>query len=109
MKLMRWGAEGHERPGLVDDDGGLRDLSAALGGSTATALDPEVQAALARLDPANLPALPPDTRLGACIEAGDHIISSGKGSQHQHGGMDAKVGTDFFTKFKAIDTGQYQV
>ncbi|MCB1929305.1 MAG: fumarylacetoacetate hydrolase family protein [Rhodocyclaceae bacterium] len=77
MKLMRWGAEGHERVGLVDQDGVLRDLSPALGGSTATPLDPEVQTALARLDPASLPALPPETRLGACIDAGGKIVAVG--------------------------------
>ncbi|MCB1906604.1 MAG: fumarylacetoacetate hydrolase family protein [Rhodocyclaceae bacterium] len=77
MKLMRWGAEDCERPGLVDADGGLRDLSPALGGSAATPLDPDVLAALARLDPQDLPLLPPDTRLGACIGSAGKVVGVG--------------------------------
>ncbi|MCB1914868.1 MAG: fumarylacetoacetate hydrolase family protein [Rhodocyclaceae bacterium] len=77
MKLMRWGAEGHERPGLVDAEGGLRDLSSALGGSATIPLDPEVLAALAQLDPASLPQLPADTRLGACIAPGGKVVGVG--------------------------------
>ncbi len=64
MKLMRWGAPGAERPGLVDDDGQLRDLSAHCPVLDGAALAPEVLERLRRIDPARLPPLPPETRLG---------------------------------------------
>lgn len=64
MKLMRWGLPGEERPGLVDEDGQLRDLSAHCAVLDGAALAPESLAHLRRLDPAGLPLLPPQTRLG---------------------------------------------
>ncbi|WP_269629794.1 fumarylacetoacetate hydrolase family protein [Pelomonas sp. BJYL3] len=64
MKLMRWGAPGAERPGLVDADGQLRDLSAHCSRLDGAALAPEVLERLRGIDPAHLPLLPPDTRLG---------------------------------------------
>ena len=64
MKLMRWGAPGAERPGLVDADGQLRDLSAHCSQLDGAALAPEVLERLRGIDPAHLPLLPPDTRLG---------------------------------------------
>ena len=64
MKLMRWGAPGAERPGLVDADGQLRDLSAHVGTLDGAALAPAALDRLRALDPARLPLLPPDTRLG---------------------------------------------
>jgi hypothetical protein len=64
MKLMRWGEPGAERPGLVDADGQLRDLSAHIAGLDGAALAPDALARLRALDLAHLPLLPPDTRLG---------------------------------------------
>ncbi|MBB2484498.1 fumarylacetoacetate hydrolase family protein [Mitsuaria sp. WAJ17] len=64
MKLMRWGAPGTERPGLVDHDGQLRDLSAHCAVLDGAALAPTALDRLRALDPAHLPLLPPDIRLG---------------------------------------------
>ena len=55
MKLMRWGAPGAERPGLVDADGQLRDLSAHVGTLDGAALAPAALDRLRALDPARLP------------------------------------------------------
>ncbi|MCD9123237.1 fumarylacetoacetate hydrolase family protein [Cupriavidus sp. UGS-1] len=55
MKLVRIGSAGAERPGLIDAQGRVRDLSAVIGDIDARALSPSVLAELAALDPATLP------------------------------------------------------
>lgn len=65
MKLVRHGAPGAEKPGLIDAEGRLRDLSAHvpdIAGATLTRLQD-----LAALDPASLPLVPGSPRLGACV------------------------------------------
>ncbi|MGM9513622.1 fumarylacetoacetate hydrolase family protein [Roseateles sp. DB2] len=64
MKLMRWGVPGAERPGLVDEKGLLRDLSAHCPSLDGAALAPQALDRLRRLAPSSLPLLPPQTRLG---------------------------------------------
>ena len=64
MKLLRHGLRGHERPGLVDHDGKVRDLSAQVGDFAAADLAPERLARLRSVDIASLPEVAPGTRLG---------------------------------------------
>jgi 2,4-diketo-3-deoxy-L-fuconate hydrolase len=56
MKLVRFGAIGQEKPGLIDKSGQLRDLSAHVKDLTGEAYSPASLAKLAGLDPAKLPA-----------------------------------------------------
>ncbi len=58
MKLLRHGPKGHEKPGLLDANGRVRDLSALLPDITAATLAPAALAALRGLDPEALPAVP---------------------------------------------------
>jgi len=58
MKLLRHGPKGHERPGLLDANGRVRDLSALLPDITAATLAPAALAALRGLDPEALPVVP---------------------------------------------------
>ncbi|MFG0317824.1 MAG: fumarylacetoacetate hydrolase family protein [Planctomycetota bacterium JB042] len=67
MKLLRFGPRGQERPGLLADDGTIRDLSAHLDDLAGDALDPDRLAALADVDPASLPAVEGAPRVGACV------------------------------------------
>ena len=55
MKLARIGSAGAERPGLIDAQGRVRDLSALIGDIDARALSPNSLAELAALDPTTLP------------------------------------------------------
>ena len=55
MKLMRHGPKGAEKPALVDADGRVRDLSAALPDISAATLAPERLARLRDLDTSTLP------------------------------------------------------
>jgi 2-keto-4-pentenoate hydratase/2-oxohepta-3-ene-1,7-dioic acid hydratase in catechol pathway len=64
MKLFRHGPRGQERPGLVDADGRLRDLSAQIGDITPADLSHDRLRRLRGLDPYALPELPQGTRLG---------------------------------------------
>ena len=77
MKLVRWGALGAEKPGLIDADGVLRDLSVVIGDINAKALSPEGLKALAEVDHDTLPRAPATARLGCPIAAVPKIICVG--------------------------------
>lgn len=77
MKLVRWGERGAERPGLIDGDGRLRDLSAHCGDLTPEMLAPERLARLAALDPAALPAVAGSPRLGPPVAGIRSLIGIG--------------------------------
>lgn len=67
MKLVRFGAAGREKPGLVDGGGVVRDLSAVIPDFTGDTLGPDTLARIRALDPASLPAAPQGVRLGAPV------------------------------------------
>ena len=77
MKLVRYGANGDEKPGLVDAQGVLCDLSAHVKDIAGPALSRETLERLRRIDPASLPALPAGTRLGPCVGATRNVIAIG--------------------------------
>lgn len=77
MKLIRHGASGDEKPGLVDAGGTLRDLSGLVRDIAGPALSRESLDRLRRLDPQSLPALPADTRLGPCVGGTRHVVAVG--------------------------------
>ena len=67
MKLVRYGATGQEKPGMIDPDGTLRDLSAHVADITGATLGDDSIAKLRALDPATLPAVQGNPRIGACV------------------------------------------
>ena len=67
MKLLRHGPRGAERPGLLDAEGRIRDLSGHLADIGPAALAPGALARLAALDPATLPLVEGAPRLGAPV------------------------------------------
>lgn len=71
MKLLRYGAPGKEKPGLLDAAGRVRDLSGVVADIGGDALLPESIRALQELDPESLPLVEgtpqDDLRLGACV------------------------------------------
>src|SRR4051794_14066267 len=67
MKLLRFGAPGKERPGLLDAQGRLRDLSAHVSDIAGEALSPAALARLAELDTEGLPLVEGSPRLGPCV------------------------------------------
>ena len=67
MKLVRYGATGQEKPGMIDPNGTLRDLSAHVADITGATLGDDSIAKLRALDPATLPAVQGNPRMGACV------------------------------------------
>ena len=67
MKLLRFGEKGQERPGLLDDNGELRDLSAVVTDIAGQALSPDSLNRLRDIDPTSLPRVAGSPRLGACV------------------------------------------
>ncbi len=71
MKLLRYGPAGQEKPGLLDDDGKVRDLSSVISDLAGDALSKDSLAKIAALDATTLPIVPgtpqEDLRLGPCV------------------------------------------
>lgn len=71
MKLLRFGPLGQEKPGILDNAGQIRDLSAHVADICGAALSPVGLAAIAALDINSLPIVAgtpqQDIRLGACV------------------------------------------
>jgi 2-keto-4-pentenoate hydratase/2-oxohepta-3-ene-1,7-dioic acid hydratase in catechol pathway len=77
MKLLRYGPPGQERPGLLDRDGNIRDLSGAVRDIAGEALAPASLDRLRRLDPATLPLVSGSPRLGPCVGSVPKIVAIG--------------------------------
>ena len=67
MKLVRFGDVGAEKPGMIDADGTIRDLSVHIADINGAALSKKSLAALAAIDPSTLPAIDSAVRMGACV------------------------------------------
>jgi 2-keto-4-pentenoate hydratase/2-oxohepta-3-ene-1,7-dioic acid hydratase in catechol pathway len=71
MKLLRYGPPHQEKPGILDSDGHLRDLSGTVPDIAGESLSPATLASLKNIDPAKLPIVPgkpPDKpRFGPCV------------------------------------------
>jgi ureidoglycolate lyase len=63
MKLLRFGDRGAERPGMVDADGIIRDLSSVIEDVAGDALGDEQIAKLRATEPSTLPIVPAETRM----------------------------------------------
>ena len=77
MKLVRYGATGAEKPGLVDSTGQLRDLSGEVDDFHPHLLTFELTARLAKLDTAKLPAIKGSPRFGPPLARPGHFIAIG--------------------------------
>lgn len=67
MKLVRYGAPGQEKPGLIDAQGQLRDLSGHVDDITGATLSGPALARLQALDPESLPPVSDNPRMGPCV------------------------------------------
>jgi 2-keto-4-pentenoate hydratase/2-oxohepta-3-ene-1,7-dioic acid hydratase in catechol pathway len=77
MKLLRYGPAGSEKPGLLDKDGVIRDLSGVVPDIAGSVLSDEGLKKLAAIDPASLPAVSGNPRLGACVGSVGKFIGIG--------------------------------
>ena len=67
MKLLRFGPAGSEKPGLIDSDGQIRDLSGVVDDIAGDVLSAEGLTKIAAVDPASLPLAPAGSRYGPCV------------------------------------------
>jgi len=77
MKLVRYGPAGAEKPGLIDQDGRLRDLSRKIDDVAGDALSPASLNALRKLDVNRLPAVKGRPRLGPCVGSVGKFVAIG--------------------------------
>ncbi len=77
MKLLRYGNKGSERPGILDADGVIRDLSTVIADVAAVALSPASLAKIRQLDPATLPPVKGTPRIGPCVGSVGKFICIG--------------------------------
>ena len=77
MKLLRHGARGAEKPGMLAEDGTIRDLSGVVPDIAGMVLLDEGLSAIAAVDPMSLPIVDADTRLGACVGGTGKFICIG--------------------------------
>ncbi|KZL26338.1 fumarylacetoacetate hydrolase family protein [Pseudovibrio sp. WM33] len=67
MKLLRYGELNVEKPGVLDADGNIRDLSGVVGDIAGDTLSAEGLAKIAALDLTSLPVVEGNPRIGACV------------------------------------------
>src|SRR6516164_5178056 len=77
MKLLRYGPTGQEKPGLLDRDLKIRDLSGVVRDIDGEALAPASLDRLRRLDPDTLPLVPGTPRLGPCVARVSKLVAIG--------------------------------
>jgi 2,4-didehydro-3-deoxy-L-rhamnonate hydrolase len=77
LKLVRFGSAGAERPGLVNADGTIADLSGVIRDVDGAALSSDSLAKLRTVDATKLPQVPAGVRLGPCVSAVGKFICIG--------------------------------
>jgi 2-keto-4-pentenoate hydratase/2-oxohepta-3-ene-1,7-dioic acid hydratase in catechol pathway len=77
MKLVRYGAAGREKPGIIDGEGRVRDLSAVVPDIDGEALSPKSLTKLSKLKADKLPPARGTPRLGSCIVRPGNFIAIG--------------------------------
>src|ERR1700680_2679245 len=83
MKLVRYGAPGREKPGMIDAKGQIRDLSKVVSDISGDALSPKGLAKLKKLNPEKLPLVKGKQRIGPCVgKVGNFIAIGLKYSAH---------------------------
>jgi len=100
MKLLRYGAKGEERPGLIDENGRIRDLSDKLNDLEGSNLDPDRLAALANINTDTLPVVDGTVRIGTPVAGVGKIVAIGLNyADHAaEAGMDLPEEPVIFTK-----------
>jgi len=77
MKLVRFGAPGREKPGIIDDKGRIRDLSKVVPDINGETISPASLKKIAKADLSTLPAVKAGTRLGPCVGGTRHFVAIG--------------------------------
>jgi len=100
MKLCRYGRRGEEKPGLIDAEGSLRDLSAHIRDLSPVEVTPQVLAKLRAIDPTSLPRVSGSPRYGVPVNGIGKFIAIGLNyADHaKEAGVPLPTEPVFFTK-----------
>jgi 2,4-diketo-3-deoxy-L-fuconate hydrolase len=100
MKLLRFGPAGQEKPGLLDREGRIRDLSAHVADITPAEVTPAALERLKALDPASLPVVEGNPRIGVPVNGIGKFIAIGLNyADHaREAGLEPPPEPIFFTK-----------
>src|ERR1700759_2649070 len=104
MKLMRWGAQGAEKPGLIDQAGLARDLSGKVADITRELLSPESLRRLAAIDAASLPVIATGTRMGVPLTGISKIVCVGLNYADHAAETGAKIPKEPILFMKAVSS-----
>jgi len=77
MKLLRYGPKGKEKPGLLDSEGRIRDLSSLIDDVTGETISPKSLTRIRKAKPESLPLVRGKPRIGACIANPQKFIAIG--------------------------------
>lgn len=77
MKLVRYGSPRQEKPGILDSDGHIRDLSSLVPDITGESLSPEALALFKNLDVSKLSIVRGEPRIGPCVDRVGKFICIG--------------------------------
>jgi len=102
MKLVRYGRPGNEKPGLIDADGKLRDLSSIIDDIAPAQLSDKSLAKLSRIKPANLPAVRGNPRFGVPLSGIGKIVAIGLNYADHAAEAGLRVPTEPIIFMKAI-------
>lgn len=107
MKLCRYGQNGAEKPGLVDAQGRIRDLSGVIDDVTSATITPEALERLRTVDPETLPLVEGDPRYGVPVAGIGKFIAIGLNyADHaKESGLEPPPEPIFFTKAISCLTG----
>jgi len=100
MRLLRYGPQGTEKPGLMDAQGGIRDLSGTIDDIGPDTLDDASLERLRKIDPQTLPGVDAGVRIGPCVGRVGKLIAIGLNyADHaRESGMDLPSEPVVFTK-----------
>lgn len=109
MKLVRYGSPGSERPGIIDSQGRIRDLSAVVPDIDPSIFDPDTLRLVENIEIDSLPVASPSSRLGPCIKGVGKIICVGLNfSDHaKESGMEVPPEPILFMKATTSITGPH--
>ncbi len=109
MKLLRWGPPGEERPGILDGEGRIRDLSGVVRDIDGKAVSPEGLAKIAAFDPRTLPLVRGTPRIGPCVAGVGKFMCIGLNYSDHAAETGAKVPPEpvLFLKATSAISGPY--
>jgi 2,4-didehydro-3-deoxy-L-rhamnonate hydrolase len=77
VKLLRYGPPGQEKPGILDREGAIRDLSGVIDDISPQSIKGGLMARLQGIDPARLPRVEAGVRIGPCLSTTGNFLAIG--------------------------------